>query len=113
MVKTSMGNNEEASISVALIRPPIVQLPKSLSCYGATLPIGLAYIAAALESAGHGVTAIDAAGEALGQIESFDSPVGRLERLGLSAKQIVERVPDGVKVVGITNMFLHEWPEVL
>jgi anaerobic magnesium-protoporphyrin IX monomethyl ester cyclase len=113
MVKTSAGKKEEASIRVVLIRPPIVQLPKSLSCYGAVLPIGLAYIAAALESAGHRVTAIDAPGEALGQIQSFASPVGRLERLGLSAKEVVARVPNDAEVVGITNMFLHEWPEVL
>ncbi len=100
-------------INVVLIRPPIVQLPMSLSCYGATMPIGLAYIAAALESAGHRVTAIDAPGEDLKATERFDSPVGRLERLGLTAEQIVARVPSGTKVIGITNMFLHEWPEVL
>jgi len=113
MVKSSMDNNDKSNFGVALIRPPIVQLPMSLSCYGATLPIGLAYIAAALESQGYRVTAVDAAGEALTQIRSFDSPVGKLDRLGLNSKEIVARVPADVKVVGITNMFLHEWPEVL
>ena len=100
------------SARVVLIRPPVVVFPRSLSSYGPVPPIGLAYVAAVLREAGHEVSVIDGSGEAIEQWEDFDTPVGVLRRVGLSPEQIAARVPADAQVVGITHMFLHEWPQV-
>jgi radical SAM superfamily enzyme YgiQ (UPF0313 family) len=97
---------------VALIRPDTIVLPKSLSWYGPVPPIGLAYVAAALREAGHAVQVIDAPGEAITTLTEIDSPVGTLQRCGLSVDEIVARIRPGTQLVGITHMFLHEWPHV-
>lgn len=97
---------------VALVRPPITIFPKSLSQYGPVPPIGLAYIAAVLRDAGHDVMIIDAPAEGVDQTVDFHTAVGELRHIGLSPARILERIPEDVDVVGITNMFLHEWPVV-
>lgn len=100
------------ALHITLIRPPVVQRPKSLSGYGAVPPIGLAYIAAVLRDAGHHITVIDAAGEALDQHRNIPSPVGTLLQTGLSPQEVVDRLPERVDLVGLTHMFLHEWPHI-
>ena len=97
---------------VALIRSNVVMMPQSLSFWGPVPPIGLAYIAAVLRDAGHEVDVIDSVGEAIEQFEDFDSPAGRMRRIGLSIDEIVDRVHPDTQVVGITNMFVHEWGTV-
>jgi len=97
---------------VTLIRPNVLIFPKSLSWYGPVPPIGLAYIAATLREAGHDVDVIDSAGEAIEQYVDFESPVGLLRRIGLSPAEIVDRIRPGTDVVGITHMFVHEWPHI-
>jgi radical SAM superfamily enzyme YgiQ (UPF0313 family) len=97
---------------VCLIRPNVVIFPKSLSWYGPVPPIGLAYIAATLRDAGHHVDVIDSAGAAIEQYEDFETPVGTLRRVGLSVPEIVDRIDPATDVVGITNMFVHEWPHI-
>lgn len=97
---------------VTLVRPPVLQLPSSLSYYGAMLPIGLAYVAAVLREAGNEVTVIDAPGEALDRFETLDSPVGKLQMNGLTPSEIVERIDPSTEILGITHMFLHEWPVI-
>ena len=97
---------------IALVRPPVLQMKKSLSSYGAILPIGLAYVAAVLREAGYPLQVIDAPGEAIDVTRTVDSPIGELSENGLSAAEIVDRLDDDVRVVGITHMFLHEWPTV-
>lgn len=103
---------EGRSLQVALVRPPVVVLPGSLATHGPTPPLGLAYVAAAARAAGHTVSLVDAPGEAIDRCEAIDSPVGTLHRIGLPPCEVVARIPDDVDVVGITNMFLHEWPQV-
>lgn len=97
---------------VTLLRPPVVVMPRSLATHGPTPPIGLAYIAALLRACGHTVKVVDGTGEAVDRCVDFVSPVGTLHRVGLSPAEIVERIPADTAVVGITNMFLHEWPQV-
>jgi len=87
-------------------------MPHSLATHGPTPPIGLAYIAAVLRNDGHKVDVIDGAGEAIDRCVEFESPVGTLNRIGLSAAEIVARIAPGTSIIGITNMFLHEWPLV-
>jgi anaerobic magnesium-protoporphyrin IX monomethyl ester cyclase len=48
---------------ITLLRPPAVSSRHAYSA-GVTPPLGLAYVAAALEAAGHEVLVIDALGEA-------------------------------------------------
>ena len=102
----------ERAAHVTLVRPPVVVMPHSLAAHGPIPPIGLAYVASAVRSAGHTVQLIDAPGEALDQWEPFETPVGTVQRIGLSSEQIVERIDPASRVVGITNMFQHEWPQV-
>lgn len=97
---------------VALIRAPIVVFPRSLSSYGPVPPIGLAYIAAVLREAGHDVQVVDGSGAAIDQFVDFETPVGTLRRIGLSPDEIIDRVRPGTDVIGVTHMFLHEWPLV-
>ena len=95
---------------MTLIRPNVVIFPQSLSFYGPVPPVGLAYVASVLRDGGHDVRVLDSVGEAMEQSEDFDSEIGRLRRIGLSPAEIVDRIDPGTDVIGITNMFLHEWP---
>jgi radical SAM superfamily enzyme YgiQ (UPF0313 family) len=101
-----------ATARVALIRSNVVMMPQSLSFWGPVPPIGLAYIAAVLRDAGHHVDVIDSVGEAIEQFEDFESPAGTLRRIGLSIPEILDRIHPDTRVVGITNMFVHEWGTV-
>lgn len=96
---------------VTLVRPPVVVFPRSLSGHGPVPPVGLAYIAATLRKAGHDVRVVDAPGEALEQWVDVEAPVGTLRQIGLDPEQIAERIDPASRVVGITQMFLHEWPQ--
>ncbi|MFN7149359.1 MAG: B12-binding domain-containing radical SAM protein [Microthrixaceae bacterium] len=101
-----------AAARVTLVRPPVVVMPHSLAAHGPIPPIGLAYVASAVRQAGHHVQLIDAPGEALDQWVEFETPVGAVQRIGLSLEQIVDRIDPRSTVIGITNMFQHEWPQV-
>lgn len=101
-----------SEMKVALVRPPVLQMQRSLSSYGAILPIGLAYVAAVLQREGYPLQVIDAPGEAIDRVDTVPSPIGDLARNGLSAEDIVARLDADVAVLGITHMFLHEWPTV-
>jgi len=87
-------------------------MKRSLSSYGAILPVGLAYVAAVMRDAGHTIQVIDAPGEGFGLGESLESPIGTLWRSGLGPRAIVERIHPDTEVLGISHMFLHEWPTI-
>lgn len=103
---------QDSTVKVTLLRPPVIVLPGALATHGPTPPIGAAYVAAALRDAGHEVRLIDSPGEAIDQSVEVDSPVGRLEQIGLTVEEMVERIEPDTEIVGITTMFLHEWPTV-
>jgi radical SAM superfamily enzyme YgiQ (UPF0313 family) len=71
-----------------------------------TPPLGLAFIAAALESAGERVILVDAVAEAPDTFRRYFK--GYL--LGLPFEDIAERIPADAKLVGISVIFTHEWP---
>lgn len=102
----------KSGLNITLIRPHILEIWSSLSNSGATLPLGLAYIAAALRDEGHRLTVIDAPGESLDHYQPFESPVGTLHINGLTPDEVVERIPIDTEIIGITNMFVHEWPPI-
>lgn len=69
--------------------------------------LGLAYIASTLKLEGFDVTGIDAVGEAMGRIELIEGK--ELQFNGLSAEQVIERIPNNADIIGVSAMFSHEW----
>ena len=58
---------------------------------------------------GHKLQVIDAPGDAISKYNDFKTEFFSLLAHGLNAAEIVERVKPETDVVGVTNMFLHEW----
>ncbi|MFO0631717.1 MAG: radical SAM protein [Nannocystaceae bacterium] len=98
------------AVSLCLVRPPAVTAPRSLSYYGAVPELGLAYVAAAARQAGHRVQVVDGPGEALDHGWPLVTAAGVLRAHGLPPAAIVARIAPGTEVIGVANMFLHEWP---
>lgn len=93
---------------ICLVRPPATESFR-FATTSITPPLGLAYIAAALEGAGKNVYVVDAVG---------DGPAVRTRYLkgylvGLHLEDVVARIPDSATFVGITVIFTHEWPAVV
>jgi anaerobic magnesium-protoporphyrin IX monomethyl ester cyclase len=98
------GVSNDRSI-ICLIRPPAAEAFR-FSTASITLPLGLAYISAALKRAGLTIHVVDAVGEAP------DTRAGYCKGylVGLRLEQIVERIPAQADIIGITVVFTHEWP---
>ncbi len=91
---------------ISLVRPPIV-VPTWNQAALVTPPLGLAYVAGALDCAGYEVTVVDAVGEAIDQ----RTPWGRDCLLfGLAPDEIVERIPRHTQIIGLSAGFTFEWP---
>ena len=95
---------------ICLIRPPAVESFR-FATTSITPPLGLSYIASALESAGDGgvIKIIDAVGIAPDTRISYFK--GYL--VGLSSQDIVKDIPSTISIVGITVVFTHEWPAIV
>jgi radical SAM superfamily enzyme YgiQ (UPF0313 family) len=93
--------------AVTLIRPPSIVGRLALTL-NATPPISLAYLAGSLTAAGHRVHLIDGVGEALGSLRPAYRPDIFIN--GLSAAEIVDRIPADTGLIGISCLFSHEWP---
>lgn len=94
---------------ITLIRPPLVATQRSYSVIIAP-PLGLAYVASALEEAGHELAIIDALAEApeARQPTAYPGSVA----YGLSNDEIVRRIPPDTQCVGLSVMFSQQWPLV-
>lgn len=93
---------------ICLIRPPAVE------CFrfaGSTImpPLGLAYIAGALQATGRKVMVIDAVTERPDELTRYYK--GYL--VGRSLADVAARIPAEATLVGITVVFTHEWPEIV
>lgn len=93
---------------VHLILPAIGQ-GKNVHQFQGSPPLGLAYIAACLEKAGHKVRVTDAI------LEGWDHfmPYGRVVARGLHNKDVCARVEAGTDVIGISIMSTICWPLVI
>lgn len=94
---------------ITLLRPATV-FPLGAYSIGAAPPLGLAYIAAALEKAGNVVTVIDAFGEA--PLSRHRTAWPDFDAMGLDIPEIVDRIPPGTQGIGISAMFSQQWPHV-
>ena len=94
---------------LCLINPPGIKTTSGLQMHTPNPPIGLAYIAAAAQQAGHCVTVIDGTGHALDQIIPMRTRPDILVQ-GLTVAQIVDRIPADADVVGLGCMFSTLWP---
>jgi radical SAM superfamily enzyme YgiQ (UPF0313 family) len=92
-------------LSIVLIRPPSMLPGTAQNAVLEIAPIGLAYVAASLERAGHRVRVIDSFGEAIGQLTAHDGFVTN----GLTADEIVKRIPRDADLIGVTCMFSNSW----
>ncbi|RJQ48963.1 MAG: radical SAM protein [Nitrospiraceae bacterium] len=70
--------------------------------------IGLAYLGAFLKKNGHNYTAIDACGEALDQILSYEDKNDIMIQ-GLTVSQIIPRIPSDTRIFGFSCSFSHYW----
>ncbi|MDD9878458.1 MAG: radical SAM protein [Magnetovibrio sp.] len=90
---------------ICLIRPPCVETFR-ISSNNIGLPLGLAYIAAAVDAAGKDVHVIDS----VAQAPTTRTRYYRGYLVGLTIDQITARIPDAATSVGISILFTHEWP---
>jgi radical SAM superfamily enzyme YgiQ (UPF0313 family) len=93
---------------ICLVRPPAVESFR-FATTSISMPLGLAYIAGALETAGHKVAVVDAVG--LGFEKRARYYKGYL--VGLALEDIVARIPAESRIIGVSCIFTHEWPAVL
>lgn len=94
------------AFKVQLLHPPGIYHARTLSSLTPSLPLGLAYVAAAVERAGFAVGVIDAIGEAPTRVEKD----GDFRRVGLGTADIIGRIDADTRVLGISLMFSFLWP---
>ncbi|MCL0045329.1 B12-binding domain-containing radical SAM protein [Nitrospinaceae bacterium] len=93
-------------MKVCLVEPPkFVSLTNFLSTVSMP-PIGLAYIAAAIREKGHEICVVDAPGSAP---RNYYLVKDNLRVRGLTQKEIIERIPSDVQVIGLGCMFTSHW----
>ncbi|MGE0144792.1 MAG: radical SAM protein [Planctomycetota bacterium] len=96
---------------VQLVHPPLYLNVHAMTALRPSLPLGLAYIAAALRKAGHTVSLLDAVALAPEKVTRNDAKK-QLFALGLTVDEIVERLDPNAEVFGVTNMWTFSWPLV-
>jgi anaerobic magnesium-protoporphyrin IX monomethyl ester cyclase len=99
----------EKSFHVTLIRPPEISAKGSLNVSSVTPPLAMAYLSSILKENNISVRVIDSIGEGL-QIFTPLQRNPKMEARGLTFKQIVERIPEYTKLIGVSSMFSLEWP---
>ncbi|MBF0142361.1 MAG: B12-binding domain-containing radical SAM protein [Magnetococcales bacterium] len=99
-------HDPEAGVPVCLIRPPS-QFPGSNMVALLIPPLGLAYVGGALAAAGVGFAVIDSVGEAPDERRPYDNDTNLF---GLALETVVDRIPQGVKIIGVSSSFSFDWP---
>ncbi|MBK8977720.1 MAG: B12-binding domain-containing radical SAM protein [Planctomycetes bacterium] len=98
-------------MKVQLIHPPLYLNVHAMTALRPSLPLGLAYIAAALRKAGFEVSVVDAVAEAPEQVTRSEQKKS-LYALGLTPDEIVARLDPDAAAFGLTNMWTFSWPLV-
>ena len=91
---------------VQLLRPFAVFSAKAYSTPLA-MPIGIAYVAALLESAGYSVDVVDGIGEGIQNVRRSES--GKFKYQGLSTEKIIARIDPACRLLGVSLMFSQDW----
>jgi radical SAM superfamily enzyme YgiQ (UPF0313 family) len=105
IVEPTSEASESAPRRVVIIRPAMISSTGTWS-NPITPPLGLAYLAAMLESAGHLVSVVDGIGE---NVHQFIEEDGYLFQ-GLTIAETVERIPSDAEMIGVSCMFSQDWP---
>ncbi len=92
-------------MNICLIKPPILHKGVSFARF-ATPPLGLAYIAAALQNSGHQIQVIDASAEGINEVERFANDV---YLFGLNSDKIIERIEKDTQIICLSLMFTNNW----
>jgi anaerobic magnesium-protoporphyrin IX monomethyl ester cyclase len=95
-------------MKVALVNPPTLLTIRNVGTMKPSLPLGLAYVAAAARRAGHEVTVIDAIAMAPRETDR-DGPI---MRIGAGPEEIVAAIPRDTQVIGVGCLFSFLWPSV-
>ena len=90
---------------IQLLRLPAAECFR-LATTSMALPLGLAYISSSLKKHGFKVEVLDAVGEAPKNRTGYFK--GYL--VGLSLKEMAEKINPNVLAIGISVIFTHEWP---
>lgn len=93
--------------NVVLIRTPAVLPKTSITAQQGVPTLALAYLGAAIKSAGFEVKYIDSLGEKLGSFLDFG--VEGLLSAGLSFSEILQRIPSSVNYIGVSCQFSNDW----
>ncbi len=94
---------------ITLIAPPVFFSKNSYST-PLTLPIGIAYLAAALQKAGYKAKIVDCRGADTDNIRL--TPDGRFKMQGMDIQKSIEAIDPETDIIGVSIMFSQEWPQV-
>jgi anaerobic magnesium-protoporphyrin IX monomethyl ester cyclase len=98
----------EVGVKVTLVNPPTLLGRHALGTMKPTLPLGLAYVAAAAREAGHELQVVDA----IARAPHETARDARIIRIGAAPDQIVSAIPDDTQVIGVGCLFSFLWPTV-
>ena len=93
---------------IVLVNHQGLKLISGIQIQTPTPPISLAYVGGYIKKYGYDYTAIDACGEALSQVFKIESDSDMIIQ-GLTPKEVLNKVPKDVKIVGLTSLFSHAW----
>jgi anaerobic magnesium-protoporphyrin IX monomethyl ester cyclase len=103
-----LARPDGGKLRVVLLRPPIVSTVNALN-NEATPAIAFAYISAYLRKHGYDPIMVDAIGEGLNRVWPVAQFPG-YQCQGLTFDEMLDRVPAGTDVIGLSGMFSGEWP---
>ena len=90
---------------VTLIDPPRFTFPLNHASNVAIPPLGIAYVAASIESKGYNVHVIDSIGSALTNYSKF----GPVYLRGLEFNDIIKQIDSETDIIALGNMFSCQW----
>ena len=93
--------------NICLVRPPTILPRGSVTTQQGVPSIGIAYLASSLKKNGHETSVVDAFGEAIDKFTAIQDT--NLLINGLTADEIVDRIPTNADIIGVSCMYSNEW----